>query len=70
MRLAASQGWSGLSLDRIAQEAGIGLAEFRKEFTSKIDILAAYTRAVDDAVLPRSARQRPSSPRATGCSTC
>jgi ubiquinone biosynthesis protein COQ9 len=53
LRLAASDGWAGLSLDRIAREAGIGLAEFRKEFSSKADILAAFTRAVDDAVLAK-----------------
>ena len=53
LRLAATNGWSGLSLGQIAQEAGIGLAEFRKEFSSKADILAAYTRMVDDAVLAK-----------------
>ncbi len=53
LRLAATSGWSGLSLGQIAQEAGIGLAEFRKEFSSKADILAAYTRMVDDAVLAK-----------------
>lgn len=63
LRLAASEGWAGLSLDRIAREAGIGLADFRKEFSSKADILAAFTRAVDDAVLaktgPASANNAP-----------
>lgn len=53
MRLAATEGWAGLSLDRIAREAGVALADFRKEFSSKADILAAFTRAVDDAVLAR-----------------
>jgi ubiquinone biosynthesis protein COQ9 len=53
LHLAATSGWSGLSLGQIAQEAGIGLAEFRKEFSSKADILAAYTRMVDDAVLAK-----------------
>jgi ubiquinone biosynthesis protein COQ9 len=53
LRLAATSGWNGLSLGQIAQEAGIGLAEFRKEFSSKADILAAYTRMVDDAVLAK-----------------
>ncbi len=54
LRLAAEHGWSGLSLDKIAHEAGIGLDAFRREFTSKADILAAYTRAVDDAVLAKA----------------
>ena len=53
LRLAATSGWNGLGLGQIAQEAGIGLAEFRKEFSSKSDILAAYTRMVDDAVLAK-----------------
>jgi ubiquinone biosynthesis protein COQ9 len=54
LRLAASEGWAGLSLDRIAREAGVGLNDFRKEFSSKADILAAFTRAVDDAVLAKA----------------
>ena len=53
LRLAATSGWSGLSLGQIAEAAGIGLADFRKEFSSKADILAAYTRMVDDAVLAK-----------------
>jgi len=51
LKLAVDHGWSGLSLDRIANEAGIGLNDFRKEFSSKAEILAAFARAVDDAVL-------------------
>lgn len=53
LRLAATHGWSGLSLDRIANEAGTGLVDFRKEFTTKAEILAAYARAVDDAALAK-----------------
>ncbi|MGF1621914.1 MAG: TetR family transcriptional regulator [Rhodomicrobiaceae bacterium] len=53
LRLAATHGWSGLSLDRIANEAGLSLTDFRKEFSSKAEILAAYARAVDDAALAR-----------------
>ncbi|WP_088344985.1 MULTISPECIES: TetR/AcrR family transcriptional regulator [Rhodomicrobium] len=53
LRLAASKGWDGLSLDQIANEAGVGLAQFRKEFSSKAHILAAYTRSIDDAVLAK-----------------
>jgi ubiquinone biosynthesis protein COQ9 len=53
LRLAANHGWSGLSLDQIANEAGVGLADFRKEFSTKAEILAAYTRSVDDAVLAK-----------------
>jgi AcrR family transcriptional regulator len=54
LRLAAIEGWTGLSLDRIAREAGVRLDAFRREFSSKAEILAAYTRAVDDAVLAKA----------------
>ena len=53
LRLAASQGWNGLSLDRIANEAGVPLSEFSKEFSSKAEILAAFSRGVDTAVLAK-----------------
>jgi ubiquinone biosynthesis protein COQ9 len=56
MRLAVTRGWSGLSLDEIASEAGVNLAEFRQEFQSKAQILVAFTRAVDDAVLAKIGR--------------
>src|SRR3990172_89139 len=58
-RLAATDGWSGLSLDQIAAEAGLNLAEFRWEFQSKAQILTAFTRAVDDAVLAKIGRPDP-----------
>lgn len=61
LRLAASDGWSGLSLDRIATEAGVNLADFRHEFRSKAEILAAFTRAVDDEVLRRTGPAEPGS---------
>ena len=69
LRLAATSGWSGLSLGQIAQEAGIGLAEFRNKFGSKADILAAYTRMVDDAVLAKAGALTRRSLRAIACST-
>jgi ubiquinone biosynthesis protein COQ9 len=59
MRLAAESGWAGLSLDDIAVAAGSNLAEFREEFQSKAQILAAFTHAVDDAVLARIGRPEP-----------
>ena len=54
LRLAAEDGWAGLSLERISRQAGVGLGDFRKEFSAKADILAAFTRAVDDAVLAKA----------------
>jgi AcrR family transcriptional regulator len=53
LRLATSEGWSGLGLDRIAAAAGLGLNDLRGAFASKSQILVAYTRAVDDAVLAK-----------------
>ncbi len=61
LRLAASDGWSGLALSRIAAEAGIDLAAFRTVFRSKAEILAAFTRAVDDAVLSKAEAAEPGS---------
>ena len=55
-RLAATRGWSGLTFDEIAAEAGVNLAEFRREFQTKAQILTAFTRAADDAVLARIGR--------------
>jgi ubiquinone biosynthesis protein COQ9 len=59
MRLAGERGWSGLSFDEIAAAAGCNLAEFRQEFQAKAQILAAFTRAVDDAVLAKVGRPEP-----------
>ncbi len=59
LRLAASEGWRGLTLGRIASEAGVDLAVFRQEFCSKAAILAAFTRAVDDAVLAKAGAAEP-----------
>lgn len=51
LRLAESDGWRGLSLDRIANGAGVPLVEFRRQFSSKADILAAFSRLLDDKIL-------------------
>ncbi len=53
LRLAETHGWTGLSLDRIANEAGMTLAALSREFSGKSRILAAFGRAADDAVLAR-----------------
>jgi ubiquinone biosynthesis protein COQ9 len=53
LRLAETRGWRDLSLGEIAAAAGIPLVEFRKEFQSKAQILAAFSRAVDQAVLEK-----------------
>ncbi len=53
LRLAETRGWRELSLGEIAAEAGIPLAELRDEFQSKGQILEAFSRAVDRAVLEK-----------------
>ncbi len=53
LRLAERRGWRDLSLGEIAAEAGVPLVELRKEFQSKAQILAAFSRAIDFAVLEK-----------------
>ncbi len=53
LRLAEMRGWRDLSLGEIAAEAGVPLLEFRKEFQSKGQILAAFSRAIDLAVIEK-----------------
>jgi AcrR family transcriptional regulator len=56
LRLAETRGWRELSLGEIAGEAGIPLAELRGTFQSKGQILTAFSRAVDQAVLEKFAK--------------
>jgi len=51
LRLAGTKGWRELTLQDIAAEAGVPLAEIRHHFRSKDHILTAFTRLIDDAVL-------------------
>ena len=53
LRLAESRGWRDLSLGEIAAEAGVPLAELGKEFKSKSQILAAFSRAIDQAIIEK-----------------
>jgi ubiquinone biosynthesis protein COQ9 len=53
LRLAESRGWRELSLGEIAGEAGIPLAEMRRDFQSKGQILKAFSRAADQAVIEK-----------------
>jgi AcrR family transcriptional regulator len=55
LRLAETRGWRELSLGEIAREAGIPLAVLRSTFQSKGQILAAFSRAIDQAVLEKFA---------------
>jgi AcrR family transcriptional regulator len=51
LRLAASRGWSGLSLADIAKSAKVGLPVLSVLFGSKGEILAAFSRRIDAEVL-------------------
>ncbi len=62
MRLAAQKPWGEVTLRDIADAAGSSLVEMRREFPSKGAIIAAFTRAADDAVLARSAKPSPDQP--------
>jgi ubiquinone biosynthesis protein COQ9 len=59
LRLAETRGWNATSLTDIAQAAGLGLADLRREFICKSDILNAFQAEVDAEVL---AKTRPGGP--------
>ncbi len=54
LELAGKRGWGGTSLADIAQESGLSLADLRREFTCKSDILRAFQREVDAEVLAKA----------------
>lgn len=56
LRLAAARPWGEVTLLDIAEEAGLTLADMRRSCGSKSEILAAFARQVDDAVLAKAAR--------------
>lgn len=60
LALAAERPWDKVSLRDIAERAGGNLVDLRREFASKGDILAAFTRSVDDAVLASAPPRLPS----------
>lgn len=55
--LAAEQKWQDVTLAHIAERAGTTLVAMREHFSSKGEILAAFTRRVDDEMLRRSPRR-------------
>ena len=54
LRLAATKPWHDVSIADIAQSAGLGLADFAKEFYGKLGIVTAFQKLVDDQVLRRA----------------
>ena len=63
MRLAGERPWRDVTLTDIAEAADVNLVEVRRDFDSKAEILAAFVRAVDDAVLARAPNAPPQSSR-------
>jgi AcrR family transcriptional regulator len=54
LKLAAERPWREVTLANIAEAAGVSLVDVRNDFNSKADVLAAFVRMVDDAVLARA----------------
>ena len=52
--LAATRGWRDVTLTDIAQAAGMSLADLRREFISKNDIIRAFQKEVDAEVLAKA----------------
>ena len=52
--LAKERSWSDIALTDIAREAGLSLAELRREFACKTDILRAFQAELDAAVLAKT----------------
>ncbi len=57
MKLAAERPWRDVTLLDIAEATGVTLVDIKHEFSSKADILAAFSRAVDDEVLRRAPKR-------------
>ena len=49
--LLAEKGWEAITLNEIADRAGIGLADLREAADGKLAIVAAFQRRIDRAVL-------------------
>lgn len=50
-RVIAAHGWAGLSMRRLAAEAGVEIASLRERFPTRLDILLLHGRVMDQAVL-------------------
>lgn len=62
-RVFAGSGWHGLTMRAIAAEAGLPLADLRRQAPSPQHLLAAHQRAVDAAVLAGTVEDLGSSAR-------
>lgn len=50
-RVIAAHGWAGLTMGRLAAEAGVPMAVLRARFPSRLDTLLLHGRVMDQAVL-------------------
>lgn len=50
-RVVAAHGWEGLTMGRLAAEAGVPLATLRERFPTRLDALVLHGQVVDRAVL-------------------
>ena len=50
-RVIAAHGWPGLSMRRLAAEAGVEVASLRERFPTRLDVLLLHGRMMDQAVL-------------------
>lgn len=57
LKLAAKEGWHGLSLADIAAAAKVSLPELAAEFPTKASILAAWSREIDAQVLAEASAE-------------
>jgi len=57
LRLAAERPWRDVTLADIAEAAAMTLADVRREFASKPQVVAAFAGMVDDEVLRRAPRR-------------
>lgn len=50
-RVIARHGWPGLTMRRLAAEAGMETADLRRRFATRLDLLLLHARVMDQAVL-------------------
>src|SRR5262245_8237704 len=54
LELAAEGGWKAVTFPAIAERSGVSLADLRRDFTCRTDLLTAFQAEVDAEVLAKS----------------
>jgi len=57
LRLAGERPWDEVTLVEVSEAAGVSLVDLRHAFNSKGEILAAFTRTIDDEVILRAPKR-------------